>query len=569
MNFLVLATDYDGTLASDGRVLDSTISALEKVRQSGRKLVLVTGRELAPLLRAFPRYDLFEWIVAENGAVLYCPHTGEQRLLTEPVPQALSDELRRRGIDEFSVGDGILAAWHPHECTVLETLRDLKIDRQIIFNKGAVMVLPTGVNKASGLTAALDKMKISHHNTVAVGDAENDIPMLVQCECSVAVSNALDTVKQRADFIENKDHGAGVEQLIDELLRDDLRTRMATLHSNGILLGTAKNDPKKSVFLPSLGHSILVAGPSGSGKSTAITGFLERLAEASYQFCLFDPEGDYEGFSPAINLGNPHYVPLAREVVALLERMHSAVVNLLGVSLDNRPIYVAEVLRSLEGLRVNKGHPHWFILDEAHHIFPSEWPQESITLADPPKGSLLLTVHPKHVRKEALSSIDIVIAVGKEPHETIREFCRATAIREPTLAPVVLERWEVFVWFRTHSAEPFVVTIVPGQTEHKRHTRKYADGDLRDRSFIFHGADGKLNLCAQNFNTFIRMARGVDDETWIHHLRAHDYSNWIRDVVKDDSLAAQVEEIESRNCSAEETRKEIFEAIEAKYTSSE
>ena len=163
------------------------------MRQSGRKLILVTGRDLDHLLAIFPRPDLFEWIVAENGGVLYCPRTRESQALTESVPQIFPDELRRRGVTNVSVGNTIVATWHPHECTVLEVLRDLGLDRQIIFNKGAVMVLPTGVNKASGLSAALEEMEISHHNVVALGDAENDLPMLVGCECGVAMANALDS----------------------------------------------------------------------------------------------------------------------------------------------------------------------------------------------------------------------------------------------------------------------------------------------------------------------------------------------------------------------------------------
>ena len=46
MHYLALASDYDGTLATDGRVDNATIAALERLRDSGRRLLLVTGREL-------------------------------------------------------------------------------------------------------------------------------------------------------------------------------------------------------------------------------------------------------------------------------------------------------------------------------------------------------------------------------------------------------------------------------------------------------------------------------------------------------------------------------------------
>jgi HAD superfamily hydrolase (TIGR01484 family) len=463
MNFFAIATDYDGTLAYDGRVRESTIRALEAVRESGRALVLVSGRQLEDLLEVLPQHDLFDQIVAENGALLYCPKTRETRLLTETAPPSLLDTLRQRGVQNVAAGRAIVAAWRPYECTVLEALRDLGLDRQIIFNKNAVMVLPSGINKASGLTAALEELKISHHNVVSIGDAENDLPMLTQCECGVAVSNALDSVKAQADLVMKADHGAGVEELISDLLKDDLAHRLLTTSRRGLWLGVSRDEPKNTVWLPSLGHSILVAGPSGSGKSTIIIGLLERLAQAAYQFCILDPEGDYEAFEAGISLGNPHYVPSANEVLTPLERMHSTVVNLLGVSLDARPQVASELLRKLESLRAHKGRPHWFVIDEAHHIFPCDVAAGDTNLKEPPKTSLLITVHPEHVRKEALESVDVVICVGKDPQETLGNYCRALAISEPKLEPITLERGEVLLWFRRGPDPPFVVASEPGK----------------------------------------------------------------------------------------------------------
>jgi hypothetical protein len=159
--------------------------------------------------------------------------------------------------------------------------------------------------------------------------------------------------------------------------------------------------------------------------------------------------------------------------------------------------------------------------------------------------------------------------VGKDPHETIRAFCRTAEIAEPRLEPVELDRWEVLAWFRGDDSDPFVVTIEPGKIERKRHIRKYADGDMREDSFVFHGEDGRLNLSAHNFNTFIRMAQGLDDETWLYHLRRHDYSRWVREGVKDEPLADAVGRIESSDGSAQETREAVFDAIRAHYTAAE
>jgi hydroxymethylpyrimidine pyrophosphatase-like HAD family hydrolase len=72
------------------------------------------------------------------------------------------------------------------------------------------------------LSHALNELGLSPHNVVGVGDAENDHAFLSICECSVAVSNALDTVKQRVDWVTERGHGEGVQDLIWQLLDSDL-----------------------------------------------------------------------------------------------------------------------------------------------------------------------------------------------------------------------------------------------------------------------------------------------------------------------------------------------------------
>lgn len=566
MNFHILATDYDGTIATHGKVGESTIAALEKLRESGRKLILVSGRQLDEWLEIFPRPELFEWVVAENGAVLYCPATRDMRLLCEPVPPEFPAMLRDRGIDRLQVGHGIVAAWLPNEHIVLDVLHELGLDRQIIFNKDAVMVLPTGVNKASGLTAALEELKLSHHNTVAVGDAENDLPMLEQCECGAAVSNALDSVKAKAKIVLNADHGAGVEELIAALLKDDLEGLLPRESRRGLLLGTTCGETQCDVFLPALGESVLVAGPSGSGKSSAISGLLERMAKSAYQMCIIDPEGDYEHFPAAINYGTPHYAPAANDVLLPLERMHTVVVNLLGVELDRRPEAASEVLRKLLDLRAATGRPHWFILDEAHHLFPCDIPVEGTQLQSPPETSLMITVHPGHIRREALEGVTIVMAVGSEPHATVRAFCEGAGIAPPELQPVELQHGQVLLWRRGDPQNPVVVATIPGKAEHKRHIRKYSEGDLGLGSFTFTGPEGKLKLVAQNMQTFLRIAEGVDDETWQFHLREHHLSEWCRWIVKNRELAEEVRDVEDKGGSVEDTRGAILEAIRVRYT---
>ena len=143
---------------------------------------------------------------------------------------------------------------------MLEAIRDLGLELQIVFNKGAVMVLPAGVNKAFGLDHALKEMKLSRHDTVGVGDAENDHAFLQLCEFSAAVSNALPAVKEAVELVLPADHGAGVEFLIDQILSDDLRS-FETLSKRHHL--TIANSDSGELNLPPE-RSFYFRGPEGS-----------------------------------------------------------------------------------------------------------------------------------------------------------------------------------------------------------------------------------------------------------------------------------------------------------------
>jgi hypothetical protein len=222
MRYSALATDYDGTLASDGAVDAPTLAALDRLRASGRKLIMVTGRELDDLRRVFPRLERFDRVVAENGALLYRPASGEEKILGGRPPDRFIETLLSRGVTPISVGRVIVATWEPHEVTVLEVIRDLGLHYQVILNKGAVMVLPAGIDKATGLAAALEDLELSPHNVVGIGDAENDQAFLKACGRAVAVANSIESLKKAADWVTAADHGAGVSELIDRLLTSDL-----------------------------------------------------------------------------------------------------------------------------------------------------------------------------------------------------------------------------------------------------------------------------------------------------------------------------------------------------------
>jgi HAD superfamily hydrolase (TIGR01484 family) len=569
MRFIALACDYDGTLAKDGKVGRRTIAVLERLAESGRKLILVTGRELEDLQKVCKRLDLFDRVVAENGALLYNPETREERLLAEAPPAELIAALRRRKVKKLSVGRSIVATWEPHDKAALDAIRDLGLEWQIIFNKGAVMLLPSGVNKESGLRAALADLGLSPHNTVGIGDAENDHAFLSICECSVAVANALGSIRKRVDLVTEGDHGAGVIELVEKLLEDDLARATRRLRRHDILVG---RDPDGAeVCINPFGTSILVAGPSGSGKSTATTAILERLSQAGYQFCLIDPEGDYENFAGAVTVGNTKLPPNLDEVMQLLERPEqNVVVSLLGVKLDDRPGFFARFLPRLQECRLTTARPHWIVIDEAHHLLTASWRPAPTALPQEFSETLLVTVHPDWVAPAVLERVNTVIAVGEEPEKTIGRFTSALKKKAPKLEPEqsALEPGEIILWRRGGKRQPVKVTVEPGKMERLRHRRKYAEGDIvEEEHFFFRGPNGELNLRAQNLVVFTQIAEGVDDETWLYHLHRGDYTNWFRYVIKDDELADAAEEIAAnKRLSARTSRERIREEVDKRYT---
>ena len=475
MRFHALACDYDGTIAHHGRVDDDTIAALERVRASGRKLLLVSGRELDDLLTVFPRLDLFDRAVLENGATIYDPSTRTQRALVEAPPPAFGEALRARGVQPLSIGHVIVATWEPHQQTVLDVIHELGLELQVIFNKGAVMVLPSGVNKAFGLQAALVELGLSRHNVVAVGDAENDHAFLSASEFGVAVANALPMLIERADWVAPRDHGQGVQDLVEELVSDDLRRVAADVLRHAFVLGT--DDAGKPLLMQPYTAPVMIAGTSGAGKSTLATGLLEQLLQREYQFCIIDPEGDYSQMQGVTILGDAQRAPSVAELVEVLAKPHqSAVANLLGVKLADRPAFFIGLFTRLLELRSQTGRPHWLVVDETHHLLPDTLDASALTFPAEPHGMLLLTVHPESVMKHLLASVGTVIAIGATPRETLGAFATAIGDAPPDVDPTPLSAGDGLAWLRApgHELAPIHFKGTAPKGEHQRQDRNLA-----------------------------------------------------------------------------------------------
>lgn len=567
MFFMALATDFDGTLAQDGVVTQREVRTLREIKDSGRRVIMVTGRELSDLKQVFPELAVCDLVVAENGATLYRPDTDQETPLGPPPAPEFVDRLRRLGVTPLSVGRSIVATREPNERKVLEAIRDLGLELQVVFNKGAVMVLPANVNKATGLMAALAELELSPHNVVGIGDAENDHAFLSLCGCAVAVANALPALKAAADIVTREARGAGLTEFAERLIESDLREVSGRFASLRVPIGETAGGDQVSLG-PHFG-SAMIAGMSGGGKSTLVAGFMERLNERGFQFCVVDPEGDYSEFEGAVVAGSATDAPRIDEVLMLLARPDvSLVVNLLALDMEDRPGFFAQFLPRLSQLRSQVGRPHWIVIDEAHHMLPTGWQPAPLMLPKDLPATMYVTVHPDQVALDARRGVDHLIVIGRAPRVVFNQFCGPLGEAAPDVPEADLAHGAALLWDRRSGGPVRAIKVLGPKAALKRHVRKYAEGELSpDRSFYFCGPDGRLNLRAQNLSIFLQIAEGVDDATWLHHLRAGDYSRWFASAIKDDDLARQAALVEGdHELDAARSRALIRELVADRYT---
>jgi hydroxymethylpyrimidine pyrophosphatase-like HAD family hydrolase len=533
---------------------------------SGRRAILLTGRHVDDLLAVCPRVRLFDYVVAENGAVVYEPRTREQTLLGKPPPAEFVQRLKELTDNSIDTGQVVVSTWLPHHTAVLQAIQEMGLELQLIFNREAVMVLPAGVNKASGMEYALRKLGFSPHEAVGIGDAQNDHSFLERCECAVVVANAVPSIRELAAFTTKSEAAQGVTELIEELIANDLSRMHGRLEKNLVTIGLGADG--RPVTVPPYGLNILIAGPSGSGKSTVTAGIVERLIERAYQVCIVDPEGDYGTLPEVLTLGSPRHAVTVNQALAVLEDPKMNLnVNLLGISLADRPQYFGHLFPSLQAMRTRTGRPHWIVLDEAHHMLPADWGHIGRALPQRLGETVLVTVHPRHVVPMTLSLVDVVIAVGRSPRETLKAFADAAGQTFTWPEGLSHRNGHAVVRFPRSGEAPFTMKIMSHRTERIRHLRKYAEGNMRDRSFYFRGPAGRHNLKAQNLVIFSQIAEGIDEETWLFHLHRGDYSRWFREAVKDPYLADQAERIEQRqDLRLAEARELMLSFIEGRYT---
>ena len=576
--FRAVAMDFDGTLTSGGRPPDDVLlQAIADTRAAGRRAVLVTGRILTELRADFPDVDQwFDAIVAENGAVI--SGTQGRRRLASPVDPRIHRALQRQG-HEVRAGLVLLACRAEADVDALAAIQRLGLGYQLVYNRSELMILPVGVSKGSGLVQALADLNLSPHSAIGIGDAQNDHSLLESCELGVAVSNAVDALKERADIVLDQRDGLGVATFLrGPVLRGEQRIHPRRWHLD---LGTTSSG--ESVTVPASQVDLLITGASRSGKSY-LTGLVaEELIDLGYSVVLVDPEGDHANLAQipgVLAVGGRDAPPDVEHLAQLVGAGRgSVIVDLSQMSTDAKHAYYQAAPTRLESLRAGNGLPHWMIFDEAHEPLHDQGPA-CAAYSPSRKGHCLVTHRPADLCAEASGDIDILIAMLAdaspnplaEPDpvpDFVAEFTGlprsdvVTRLRELGGAPAVLIR-------RTAPHDLVAFTPRSRRTSHIRHWHRYTNSTLDRRlQFYFHRAEHQpTGMVAANLTEFHRELAHCEPTIVQHHLCRGDFSRWIGGVLRDEVLAEQFAAIERAHhprTNPEPARAGLLTALEARY----
>jgi hydroxymethylpyrimidine pyrophosphatase-like HAD family hydrolase len=441
MRYVALAAGFDGVLARDDHCDERCIDALRALAATGRKLILVTGRELRELLEMFPEARIFDYVVAENGAVMYRSATRQSEILAQAPPEMLLQELRRRNVTPLTVGSSIVRTAPENEREVVEVLRKLQLEMQLVTNHGWLMLLPTGVSKASGVLSALKELGVSRHNLVAIGDAENDLPLFGFAEQAFAVQNADDKLKELADRVTEGEYCDGFLEVAHELVATDLAKNVPR-HK----LAVGVREDAQPVELIPCRDSLLVCGPDRSGKTALCNRLIEQLLDRSYQCCVIgaDMSGLYRAPSGVSLFGDAHDVPRLTDIMSALEVPSASVaINLAALAVDTRPLFTEALLLQLQALHDRVGRPHAVVIHRADTFLAG-----SSVLAASARLSEVTMIYssaePERLPPSVTASISMAVVLGSTsfvPSELMR-----AAGYEPK--DVSLQPGEALLWAR-------------------------------------------------------------------------------------------------------------------------
>ena len=571
MKLSVIALDYDGTIAFDDTLAPPVRTLIADARLRGIKVILVTGRSLDELQRVAGDLRFVDGVVAENGAIAHFPDSGHLSLLAPPVPRGFAAELKRRGIPS-RLGLCLVDAAAIDAPRLLEAIRDLELPLVLAFNRSRVMVLAQGISKATGLHATLDIMRVSARNTAAVGDAENDHPMLALAEYGAAVEWGCASLKAAADVVVAGTAPAAVAAFLRPIVASG-QLPVPGHTRRRLLLGQDADGNEFSLAVR--GRNVLIAGDARSGKSWIAGLLCEQLIVYGYSLCVLDPEGDYgslEALPGVTVLGGEDPPPTLRELDRALRFPDRSVVVDLSHQPQNEKIeYIRAALPALNAMRRATGLPHRIVLDEAHYFLHDAKGSGLLDLET--NGYMVVTYNASRLPPELLAKSEVIIVTCEsdpEEIEALRTCCS-------TCRPVDASRWSALGRLGPAQAIALPVTeetggtlrqftVGPRLTPHVRHREKYVDVPVADsRAFVFSN-DGGAGVRARTLREFVGAIGTLDPRSLAGHLRRGDFSRWVADVFGDHALASTLAIHEQRSLGGTaDFLPDILNAIRERY----
>jgi hydroxymethylpyrimidine pyrophosphatase-like HAD family hydrolase len=548
MKFCVLALDYDGTIAENGKPHLAVMQAIQETRARGIVVVLVTGRILSDLKKVAGDLNVFDAVVAENGAVLAFSN-GRTQTLGRPPPSSLLDELCLQQV-EFSVGDCVLETDASSAPRILNAIQKLELPLVLAFNRNRVMLLPQGISKATGLRAALDTLRLSLHNCIAIGDAENDFQLLEAAEIGVAVSWSSKSLRAIADEILP---GHGPAAVADYIHRTIENTKLPPnrVDRRRVLLGqTADGHPLEIAVH---GRIILVAGDPRSGKSWVTGLFCEQLILQGYCLCVIDPEGDYgplEALPGVVVFGGDELPPRLSDVARALRYPDISVVIDLSQSTHSEKVdYLSTLLPMVAGLRRNTGQPHWIVIDEAHYFLHEQDFRQRVDIEL--AGYMLVTHRVSNLPPDLLKEVEsIIVTQITDPREaqaltTMYGRVEEEAEWESLLNGLTIDEAALLPRMDASARSLQRFNVGGRMTPHVRHRSKYLEVPmLEHHAFVFTCNGRPVGSSARTLKEFVILISRLPASSIEGHTRNGDFSRWIAGVFGDQPLAAELRKVE-------------------------
>lgn len=573
MRLSVIATDYDGTVATDGILHQDAKIAIQAARQRGVMVVIVTGRILSELRDVAGCLDFVDGVVAENGAVISLT-SGHTMHLGAPPPLSLITALTERGI-EFKVGQCVIELDASFADVAISLIREQELPLSVTFNRQRMMLLPASISKSSGLRALLDALGVSTHNALGIGDAENDHELLRSCEYSVAVEWGSKRLRESADEVLTGTGPAAVAGFIDKVSQQ-IRLPLEDRGHHKVTLEAVEGQPPMEMVIR--GRNVLIAGDTQSGKSWMAGLLMEQMIFQGYTVYAFDPEGDYQSLGSLPNtvvLGGGRLLPWAEDLEMFLHQGISVVLDLSHLSHTEKTSYIRRHLPLVAEYRRKRGYPHRILLDESHYFLNGE---NDANLLDLELGAYtLVTWRPSELSPWVCKSIDIIVATRLAEKDEVDAVARFRGddtdpsqwyeplanlgINEAALLPPTIESDSRISRFH----------VAPRLTQHIRHCTKYQDRPVSaDKVFVF-SENG--HPTGQTSSTLCDLVDGIAKSPG-HivqaHLQRHDFSRWIGHLFGDFKLAGLVRKLESQHREATtsgEFSQQLADLIRARYES--